>query len=206
MAKYFKKAKKLRRGLAVIEQNRERAEKKLAPLEKQFAAVEKTNSLKELETCIAEHSIKIPAIKPGVSGKKQKTLSPFRYFISKSGLKIFVGRNNQENDKLTVSFGKGSDFWCHAHGYPGSHVLVPLPKNTRIDEQTFLDAVNLALYHSRAKNSGAGDILYTEKRYVTKTKGLAPGKVNVSKHKVIHVKLDEERIREIKERTQEETG
>ena len=206
MEKYFRKAKKLRRGLKVIERNMERAEKRFAPLNEQIVAVEGVENLDDLEACVSAHRIKVPLIETRRPQKKKRLPSPFRYFISRTGLKIYVGRSNQENDRLTMSFGKGSDFWCHADGYPGSHVLVPLPKNTEIDHQTFLDAVNLALYHSKAKNSGAGDILYTERRYVSKTKGLSPGKVNVSRHKVIHVKLDEERIRDIRERTQEEVG
>ena len=206
MARYFKKAGKLRRGLGVIEKNLERAEKKLSPIETQLSALEKIADLEEFQDYIAANSISIPAAPRKRREERKKKPSPFRYFISNSGHKIYVGRSNKENDKLTISQGKGSDFWCHAHGYPGSHVLVPVPKNTEIDHQTFLDAVNLALYHSRAKTSGAGDVLYTERRHVSKTKGMAPGKVNVSKHRVIHVKLDEERIRNIRERTREEIG
>ena len=204
MEQYFKKAKRLKRGLAVVEQNKQRAIMKIEHTIEQLSAVEKADNLESLHTIIATQSIKVLASKTVSKKEQKKEKSPFRYFLSKNGLRIYVGRNNEENDRLTISFSKGDDFWCHADGYAGSHVLVPLPRGKKIDEQTFLDAVNLAIYYSKAKRSGVADVLYTDRRYVTKTKNQPAGRVYVSKHKIVHVKLDEKRIREIKERTEEQ--
>ena len=136
---------------------------KLDHAKEQLSAVEKADNLDSLDAAISTQSIKIPSAQAAPKEKQKKEKSPFRYFLSKNGLKIYVGRNNEENDQLTVSFGKGDDFWCHADGYAGSHVLVPLPRGKKIDEQTFLDAVNSRDVSQQGKEGQVQAIFYIPK-------------------------------------------
>ena len=85
-------------------------------------------------------------------------------------------------------------------------MVVPLKRGEEADRETLLDAATLALAYSKARNAGSGDVLYAQRRYVSKPKRMAPGKVYVSTHKVIHLKLDETRLRAIRERTKEARG
>lgn len=113
--------------------------------------------------------------------------SPFGWrFTSPSGFEVLVGRNNKENDVLTHRVGKSLDYWFHAQGYPGSHVLVrtggrelPLPD--------LLMAASVAAYHSKARASGNVPVDYTRVKHVWKPRGAPAGKVLYTQQKTVYV-------------------
>ena len=124
---------------------------------------------------------------------------PYRCVPTESGVNIYVGRNDEENDRLTFTFGKGRDIWMHVADYPGSHILVPMQSDTdELDFPDLRDAALITLHFSKAKGKDT-DVTYTRRKYVTKSKGMPKGMVNVSKHKTLSVKYDSERIRDIME-------
>jgi len=192
MEAYFKRSRKLRRTLEKAEREIGGAETRLARTEASCEAAEAIESSDELTRFLDERGLKVkPKQAPKAAvPKKEKRAEEFRYFLSATGAKIYVGRDDAENDRLTMSFARGYDLWLHCHEYAGSHVVVPLRKGK-------------ALAYSKAKNAGSGDVLYTQRRYVSKPKRLPPGKVYVSTHTVMHLKLDRARLRRIKERTKE---
>jgi len=206
MEAYFKRSRKLKRTLERAEREIGGAEARLEEIEATCKEAEGIESPETLAQFLDEHGLELkPKQAPKAAvPKKEKRAEEFRYFVSASGAKIYVGRNNAENDRLTISFARGHDLWLHCHDYAGSHVVVPLKKGEAVDRETLLDAATLALAYSKAKNAGSGEVLYTERRCVSKPKRLPPGKVYVSTHKVMHLKLDEGRLRRIKERTREE--
>ena len=125
---------------------------------------------------------------------------PFRRFRSADGLRIFVGRNAQENEELTFGLAKGDDVWLHARGSPGSHVIVRLGKGMDLPRETLQDAAMLALLYSDMKKSGKGDVIHTRRKWVKKAKGQERGAVIVTQEKTISVKLDAQRLAALKER------
>ncbi len=129
---------------------------------------------------------------------------PFRRFTSSDGLLIFVGRNARENDELTFGLAKSDDLWLHARGIPGSHVVVRLEKGSDPPPETIRDAATLALLYSDLKKSGKGDVIYTRRKWVKKTKGQAPGAVTVTQEKSLHISLDKKRLDALKTRSAQE--
>ena len=112
--------------------------------------------------------------KGGGRAKKVKITSvPFHY-ISSDGYDIYVGKNNYQNDELTFRFASGGDWWFHAKGIPGSHVVVKA-KGAELPDATFEDAARLAAYYSRGRGSEKVEVDYTEKKNVKKPAGAKPG-------------------------------
>jgi len=209
MEAYFKRSRKLKRTLERAEREVGDAETRLAEMEAACTAAEAVGSLEEIERFLDERGLRLkpkqaPKARPKAGAREKKPAEAFRYFLSSTGKRIYVGRGDAENDRLTISFARGHDLWLHCHDYAGSHVVVPLTKGEEADRETLLDAATLALAYSKAKNAGSGEVLYTQRRYVSKPRRMPAGKVYVSTHKVVHLKLDENRLRAIKERTKEE--
>ena len=107
---------------------------------------------------------------------KQKTKinsKPFHY-ISSDGYHMYVGKNNIQNDELTFNFATGNDWWFHAKGCPGSHVIVRT-NGDELPDRTFEEAGKLAAYYSKNRGSEKVEIDYIEKKHVKKPKGGKPG-------------------------------
>ncbi len=122
------------------------------------------------------------------SRKKQKreaVLPPLEY-RSKSGFTILVGRNNSQNDKLTLKQADKNDLWFHTKDIPGSHTVI-ITNGMTPDDETILLAAQLAAYHSRARNAGKVPVDYTKIRYVSKPQGAKPGMVIYVNQKTLYV-------------------
>jgi len=132
-------------------------------------------------------------------GKERR--GPFRRFTSTDGLPIYVGRNARENDALTFTFAKSDDLWLHAQGVPGSHVVVRLEKGSDAPNDTLRDAATLALLYSDLKKAGKGDVIYTRRKWVHKTKGAALGSVIVTQEKTLFIRLEKARLDALKQRS-----
>lgn len=122
----------------------------------------------------------------------------FRRFVSSEGYPIWVGRNNEQNDRLTMRIANGNDLWLHVGGgRPGSHVVVRLPKQKTASLETLLDAATLAVHFSKARGEPRLEVVYTLKKHVRKPKGLPAGAVVPSQTKTIVVLHDEARLRRL---------
>lgn len=107
--------------------------------------------------------------------KKIKVTSrPFHY-ISSDGYDMFVGKNNFQNDELTFKLATGNDWWFHAKGCPGSHVVVKLKGNEELPDTTFEEAARLAAYYSAGRQQGKVEVDYIQKKHVKKPNGAKPG-------------------------------
>ena len=106
--------------------------------------------------------------------KKVKITSKPLHYISSDGYHRYVGKNNLQNEELTFHFANGNDWWFHAKGAPGSHVIVKT-NGDELPDRTFEEAGRLAAHYS--KNSGAEkvEIDYVEKKHVKKPNGSKPG-------------------------------
>ena len=135
--------------------------------------------------------------KSGKSGTKKKAEEavPFRRFTSAEGYAIFVGRNNNQNDELTMRFANGNDLWLHVGGgRPGSHVVVRVPKLKTASLETLLDAATLAVYYSKSRGEPRIEVIYTFRKNIKKPKGLPAGAVVPVQTKTVTVLTDEQRL------------
>ncbi|MBT9779273.1 DUF814 domain-containing protein [Clostridium sp. MCC353] len=106
--------------------------------------------------------------------KKQKITSrPFHY-ISSDGFHIYVGKNNYQNEELTFKVAGGNDWWFHAKGIPGSHVIVKT-EGKELPDRVFEEAGALAAYYSKGRNNDKVEIDYIQRKNVKKAAGGAPG-------------------------------
>jgi len=113
-------------------------------------------------------------IKRKYHGKKAKiTSKPFHY-VSSDGYHMYVGKNNFQNEELTFKFANGSDWWFHAKGAPGSHVIVK-SNGEELSDKTFEEAARLAAYYSKNRGAQKVEIDYVEKKHVKKVNGGKPG-------------------------------
>lgn len=109
-------------------------------------------------------------------GKKQKDRfksKPFHY-ISSDGFHMFVGKNNLQNEELTFKVATGNDWWFHAKGSPGSHVIVKC-ENKELPDRVYEEAAALAAYYSKAKDQALVEIDYIQKKQIKKVPGSKPG-------------------------------
>ncbi len=121
---------------------------------------------------------------------------PYREFTSREGFKIYVGKKDRDNDQLTFSFARGSDYWFHAANVAGSHVVLKVHKSETPNEETIQDALQLALYYSKARGMEE-EVMMSQVKYLSKPKGAKPGLVNVSKHKKYTVRPNLTRLAEL---------
>lgn len=106
--------------------------------------------------------------------KKVKIKNKPLHYLSSDGFHIYVGKNNFQNDELTFNFATGNDWWFHAKGAPGSHVIVK-SEGEELPDRTFEEAGRLAAYYSKSRGSDKVEIDYIEKKHVKKPKGAKPG-------------------------------
>jgi len=132
----------------------------------------------------------------GGKQKPPKELPPME-FVSSDGFRILVGRNNKQNDKLTLKTAEKTDIWLHTKDIPGSHVIICTDGNEVTDE-TIVEAAVLAAYHSKGKNSAQVPVDYVEVRFVKKPAGSKPGMVIFTNNRTLYVKPDEEIVGKLK--------
>lgn len=112
--------------------------------------------------------------KHGGKNKKERfTSRPFHY-RSSDGYDIYVGKNNLQNEELTFKFATGNDWWFHAKGQPGSHVIVK-SNNEELPDRTFEEAAMLAAWYSKGRTAPKVEIDYIQKKHVKKVNGANPG-------------------------------
>ncbi len=113
-------------------------------------------------------------VKRKFTKKKIKINSKPFHYISSDGYHMYVGKNNIQNEELTFNFAVGNDWWFHAKGCPGSHVIVKT-NGDELPDRTFEEAGKLAAYYSKNRGAEKVEIDYIEKKHVKKPKGGKPG-------------------------------
>lgn len=126
---------------------------------------------------------------PAKGKKENEPQSKPLHFISPSGYEIFVGKNDRQNEQLTMRVAEKDDIWFHAQKTPGSHVLLITNGKALndIDDETIVIAAELAAAHSRAKQSGKTAVDYTQRRNVKKPPAARPGKVIYDDYFTVYV-------------------
>ena len=171
--KYFDKYNKLKRTAEALESLLKQTHDQILHLESIGASLDIALSEEDLVQ-IKEEMVESGYIRRKNTGKKVKiTSKPFHY-ISSDGYHMYVGKNNYQNEELTFKFASGNDWWFHAKGIPGSHVIVK-SEGAELPDRVFEEAGRLAAYYSKGREAGKVEIDYTEKKNVKKPNGSKPG-------------------------------
>lgn len=195
--RYFKKYAKAKTAFTHTTQQLEEANSELLYLESVLHSLESCKSLKDIDDIRQElvDGGYLASRKKLQKRKNPKAFTPHTY-MSSDGLYIYAGRNNVQNDILTLKLSSSNDIWLHTKNIPGSHVIIKKDKGD-IPDNTLLQAAQLAAYHSKAKNSSHVEVDYTQVRNVKKANGAKPGMVIYNNYKTIIVTPDENIIKNL---------
>ena len=172
--KYFEKYNKLKRTYEALSELTKEVKDEIDHLETISAALDIALQEEDLVE-IKEELTESGYIRRKGGGKKVKiTSKPFHY-ISSDGFHIYVGKNNYQNEELTFKFATGNDWWFHAKGMPGSHVIVKSEGAEELPDRTFEEAGRLAAYYSKGRGQEKIEIDYIQKKHVKKPGGGKPG-------------------------------
>lgn len=195
--KYFDKYSKLKRTQEALEKFTKETKEEIDHLESISNSLDIAQAEEDLIQ-IKEEMIESGYIRRKGGGKKVKiTSKPFHY-ISSDGFHMYVGKNNLQNDDLTFHFAVGNDWWFHAKGRPGSHVVVKA-NGEMMPDRTFEEAARLAAFYSKAKKGEKVEIDYLEKKNVKKPNGSKPGFVVYYTNYSMVMEADIEGIEQVNE-------
>ncbi len=181
--KYFQRYQKLKNSVKIVKEQLKKANFELLYLQSIEDQLELA-SPKDIDL-IREELISEGYIKDKQKKKKMKPKKSVpETFYSSTGVKIFVGKNNLQNDQLTLKTSSKTDTWLHAKDIPGSHVVI---KDRDPDETTLLEAANLAAYYSKYRLSAQVPVDYVLIKHVKKPNGAKPGYVIYENQKTLYV-------------------
>jgi len=192
---YYEQFRKAKSGLVEIRNQIEENERELIKTgETLKTLLLETNPLvlhKLIKTGAATEKGKQDSLK-----RKEDSKRPGLSFRRKDWL-IIVGRDATENDALLRKHVKGSDLWMHARDYPGSYVFIKQRAGKTVPLDILLDAGNLAIFYSKGRNNGEGDLFYTWVKYLRRAKNGPKGLVIPTQEKNLHVKVEAARLKEL---------
>ncbi len=171
--KYFEKYNKQKRTFEALTDLIEATKAEITHLESISSSMDIAQTEDDLIQ-IKDELIDYGYIKRKKTDKKAKIKSKPFHYRSSDGYDIFVGKNNYQNDELTFKVATGNDWWFHAKGMPGSHVIVKA-NNEELPDRTFEEAGMLAAYYSGGRDAEKVEIDYLQKKNIKKPNGAAPG-------------------------------
>lgn len=189
--KYFKKYNKMKNASEEISKQIKINLEESEYLENSLLAIENCDNDKDLKE-IREELIREGYIKSYRMPKKDiKPNTQYLKYMSSGGNLIMVGKNNKQNDYLTLRLADNEDLWFHTKNIPGSHVVLKCAGKKVLDEE-ILEAATLAAYYSKAKMSANVPVDYTIKKHVKKPSGAKPGMVIYETNKTAYVTPSDE--------------
>lgn len=182
--RYFKKYRKLKDGEKILRHRRQETVTELNYLESLLTSLDHADltTLMEIRDEMEQAGL--------IRGKQEKKkvaaepLSSPLHFVSSEGIHIYVGRNNRQNDRLTLKDAASNDIWLHTKDIPGAHVIIKSPEPP---EQTLFEAAKLAARFSKAAASSNVPVDYTHVRHVRKPRGAKPGMVIYDHQRTLYV-------------------
>lgn len=187
--KLYKKIGKLKTAAAINVKKLEDARDEQDFLERALLFTENADTPEEIADIRHTLSRAGYLAAPAKGKKEEAPPSVPLHFVSPTGYDIFVGKNDRQNEHLTMRLAEKDDIWFHAQKIPGSHVLL-ITKGTDlndIDDETVVMAAELAAAHSRAKQSGKTAVDYTQRKNVKKPPAARPGKVIYDDYFTVYV-------------------
>ena len=172
--KYYDKYAKLSRTTKALSEEILKTKNDIEHLQSIQTALEVSSDDESLSQ-IRQELVDFGYIKKHSSAKKQKIAShPYNY-ISSDGYDIYVGKNNYQNEELTFKVATGNDWWFHAKGIPGSHVILKSNNEDELPDRAYEEAAALAAFYSKAKDADKVEVDYIQKKNIKKVAGAAPG-------------------------------
>ena len=183
-AEYYKKYKKAVSGQDDLVHDIEIAKKQLEKLDAQYA-----------EICRETNPVKIEQLlRRDTTPKQQQKKNHPGLDYTVDGWYILVGRDANENDELLRHHVRGDDLWLHVRDFPGGYVFIKARKGKTVPLDILLDAANLAVYYSKARNAGKTDLYYTHVKYLRRAKNGPKGLVLLTQEKNLCIEPDKARL------------
>ena len=192
---YYEQYRKAKNGIADIQAEIEAGERELREVEERLARLLREENPLVLVKLLKTGSRlggRSPAGRTTERDKKHPGLS-----FQRGEWLILVGRDAAENDALLRRHVKGGDLWLHARDFPGSYVFIKQRPGKTFPLEILLDAGNLAIFYSKGRNNGEGDLFYTPVKYLRRAKNGPKGLVVPTQEKNLHIKVDANRLREL---------
>lgn len=183
--KYYKDYQKAKNAETVLAEQIEKGRTELEYVDSVLDTVNRAETEKDLAQIREELTEQGYLHKQKGKQKQPSALPPFE-FESSDGFRILVGRNNTQNDKLTLKMAGKNDMWLHTKDIHGSHTII-FADGREISDTAIIEAARLAAYHSKAKDSSQVPVDYTLVRYVSKPSGAKPGMVIYVNNKTVYV-------------------
>lgn len=183
--RYYEKAKRARAAQQHSAARLATLRAMLPSTERLLAQLEDVSTTEEMRRFMIDHKDELERAGVGLTHERREQL-PFRVFTVDGGFEVWVGKSSTNNDELTLKYAKPTDLWFHARGASGSHVVLKVgtgrgEPTKKAKEQ----AAAIAAYYSKMRNAKMVPVAMTEKKYVRKPKGAAPGAVIVEREKII---------------------
>lgn len=185
--KYFKEYKKCCNAAAVLDELINRSREELIYIESVIDELTRASSLADLRE-IRSELISAGYLRTTANDRKKNVISASKPIetVSPDGFKVYIGRNNRQNDELTLRIADKTDVWFHTKNIPGSHVIV-CSEGKELPESTVMFAAELAAQHSKASGSSSVPVDYTPVKYVKKPAGAKPGMVIYKTNRTVFV-------------------
>ena len=192
---YYKKYNKLKKSEESAYEQLKQNDDELEYLQSVLTNIQNVDNYTEIEE-IKKELIETGYIKFKKSYKSSKTkMSKPMHFVSTDGFHIYVGKNNIQNDYLTLKFAHKNDIWLHTKNIPGSHVIIR--SVGIVPETTLKEAANLAAYYSKSQNSSNVPVDYTQVKNVKKPSGAKPGMVIYYTNQTIYITPEIPKLKQI---------
>lgn len=186
---YYQKHKKAESGRAQVRDQLDEIERRISLLDQKrknissidFDALnELAGELKPVQNKNGDDKHQVPGVE----------------FFSR-GFRLLAGRNARENDILLRKWVRGNDYWVHTRDYPGGYVFIKYKSGKTVPLDVLIDAGNLAVLYSKAKNSGKADCYYTQAKYLRRPKEGKKGLVLPTQEKNLYIELDQHRLKKL---------
>jgi predicted ribosome quality control (RQC) complex YloA/Tae2 family protein len=187
----YTKAKRAREEIAIRLSSVDRETEQLESRSQELEGIVQHRDIAALESFDKAETPRSPKTPKGKPASPTKSIPGVRRYLSTDGYEILVGRTSRDNDTLTFRLAHPNDLWMHAGDYPGSHVVVRNPTRKEIPHRTIIEAAQLAGKFSQASEDAKVVIHYTERKFLSKPKGAAPGLVRLSRFRSITVEPKE---------------
>jgi predicted ribosome quality control (RQC) complex YloA/Tae2 family protein len=187
--RYYDRARRADESASFLAESADSINRRIAHIDSDLASLP-TRSIPELRELHRE-------LQQDRSDRAESTTDAPGIEFESHGFRIVVGRNAKENDRLLRGRVRGNDWWLHTRDYPGGYVFIRQRSGKSVPLEVLLDAGNLALFYSKGRGNGKGDLYYTQVKYLRRTKDGPVGLVIPTQEKNLHVELDEARLRRL---------
>lgn len=188
LEKLYSQYHKDRNANKIAKEEKERLEREKEEIERKYTSLLSPDTpldklKKEKEKSGSDNSKRIDG-KPGL-------------YIKSGNHQIIVGRSAKENDDILRHASRGNDIWMHTRDFSGGYVIIKTEKGKSVPLEVLLDAAYLAIFFSKARKNNKADLYYTAVKNLKRIKGAKTGLIIPTQEKILHVEMDEKRVRKL---------